>query len=390
MKTVLRLLSGILCAAALPGCSVPQFDPAKPALPATTEQLMDAGHYRRALALVARDPAPADAAAKSPTPQELARHLNLLSRVQSGLGQWDAAMELVERALTFDAMVADFHVQAANVAGREAEHAGLFKQLALAKRVKKELDDALTLDPKNADAIFGLALFEQLAPSFLGGDKEKAQALAAQLTEMDPPRGYLTQARLAHERKNPAQEEVFLKKALDAGPDSYEAQIAFATFAYQSDPVRVDEADEHACLALELDPGRAGAWQILAELAATAGCWREVDGLVNTAAQFIPDDLSPAYFAAEAMVFEDKNPTVAQSLLKRYLSQPQEGGAPSSGRARYQLALISEKQGEREEAVDLLRIALTEDPTLDEAKKALKRLDHGAKTPSPATLEKAK
>lgn len=373
MRSVLRLLPGILFAPVLAACSVPQFEPGPPG-GGTPDQLMAAGHYRRALAAITAESLPKDT-----TPQLLARHLNQLSRVQLGLGEFDTAMDLAERAIADDPSVAAFHVQAANVAGREAEHAGMFKQLALAKRVKKELDEAIALDPKNADAIYGLALFGQLAPSFLGGDKENAQKLAVELTAMDPPRGFLAQARLAHERKNPAQEEMFLKKALDAGPGSYDVQIAFATFAYKSDPVRVDEADEHACLALQLDPGRAEAWQILAELAALAGCLPEVEGLVNTAAQFDPDDLSPAYFAAAAMVLADKTPETAAALLKRYLSQPQEGGMPSSGRARYQLAMILEKQGSREEAVDLLRIALTEDPTLDEARKALKRLDRTEK-----------
>jgi thioredoxin-like negative regulator of GroEL len=83
------------------------------------------------------------------------------------------------------------------------------------------------------------------------------------------------------------------------------------------------------------------------------------------------------------MVLTGANLTMAKSLLARYLAQPQEGGMPSSGRARFQLAAILEKQGQREEAADLLRIALSEDPTLDEAKKALKRLDHAGNTEKP-------
>ncbi len=355
----------------LPACSVPQYDPAQPAAAETISELLDHGHYRRALAQLTADPITPDT-----TAAERNRHDLLLSRIELGLGQFDNALELAEKLIAIDPSNASYHVQAAAVVGEMAVHAAMFKQLGLAKRAKKELDAALAIDPKNEDAIYGLVLYDENAPSFIGGDKAAAQKLGEQLTTIDPARGYLAQASLAHDRKDAIAEEALLRKAVAADPKNYEAQIGLATFLEKAGPAHSDDADEHACLALELDPTRTDSWQILAALAAIQGCVREVDGLVATAEHFDPDDVSPYYAAAVEYLAAGKNLDAAGALLQHYLNKPQEGDRPSGGRARYQLALVSEKQGRVDQATELIRLALREDPTLDDARKDLKRLEH--------------
>lgn len=359
----------LLLATLLPACSVPQFNPAKPQPVQSLDQLIDNGHYRRALAEISAT------AAGTSTPAQAARRDFLLSRIELGFGHLDEAMQLAEKALAADPKNADFHIELAAVAAKLAEHGGLLKQIGYAKRVKKELDASIALNPKSADAVYGLMLYSNLVPSFLGGDKATAQKLAEQLTTLNAPRGYLAQASLAHDRKDAVAEETLLQKALTAGPESYEAHIAYAVFAKKSEPSRTDQADEHACEALYLDSTRVEAWRILTELAASAGCPPEVDGLISTEQRFNHDDLSPAYSAATAFISDGKNLDMAGGLLKSYLEKPQEGEAPSAGLARYQLALISEKQGHAGEALELMRLALNEDPSLDQAKKDIKRLE---------------
>jgi tetratricopeptide (TPR) repeat protein len=350
-------------------CSVPQFDPAKPQPALSIDQLIETGHYRRALAEISKMAQGASTAAQA------ARRDFLLSRIELGFGHPEESLQLAEKALAADPKNVDFHVEVAAAAGRLAEHSSLLKQIGYAKRVKKELDAAIALNPKSADAIYGLMLYSNLAPPFLGGDKAAAQRLAEQLTTIDATRGYLAQARLSHDRKDPAEEEALLQKALAVGPGSYEAHTAYAVFAEKSEPTRAEQADEHACEALYLDAYRVEAWRMLTEMAASAGCPPEVDGLIATEQRFNDDDLSPAYFAAIALIGDGKKLDMARALLKRYLEKPQEGDAPSAGLARYQLALISEKQGNAGEALELMRLALNEDPTLDQAKKDIKRLE---------------
>lgn len=395
---MLRFVSLLLAAVSSAfACSVPQFDPTRRAVVESVDALIDHGHFRRALAELSARPVSAEAvqakvgedavaeASVSGTAASgaslsgaigSARKDYLLSRIELGLGQLDEAMRLASRAVAAEPGNAAYHVQVAAVAGVTAEHAAMFKQLGLAKRAKKELDEAISLDPKNADALDGLMLYDEKAPSFIGGDKAKAQKMAEQLTAIDPARGYIAQATLAHDRNDAAAEEMLLNKAVGADPNNYEAQIALATFLKRLDPPRTDDAEEHACMALMIDPGRTEAWQLLAGLAALQGCGPEVAGLIATARSFNPEDLSPEYSAAVEYIAAGRDLDYAQRLLRDYLDKPQEGDRPSAGRARYEMALALSKQGQNDQAAFLIRLALREDPTLDEARKDLKRLEH--------------
>ena len=65
--------------------------------------------------------------------------------------------------------------------GRQAEHAGWFKAIKLAKLTRAALERAVALNPQNWDAVRDLAQYYTDAPGFLGGDHLKAEALRARL-----------------------------------------------------------------------------------------------------------------------------------------------------------------------------------------------------------------
>lgn len=65
--------------------------------------------------------------------------------------------------------------------GRQAEQAGGFTAIRLAKLTRTALERAVALNPQNWDAVRDLARYYADAPGFLGGDKRKAAALRARL-----------------------------------------------------------------------------------------------------------------------------------------------------------------------------------------------------------------
>ncbi len=326
---------------------------------------MDLGHFRQAESIL--DPL----AQANPEDANLAW---LLSRAKAGLGDLDTALNLAEKALLSDNANAAYHVQVAAVVGRMAEKASLMKQLGLAKRARKELDTALSLDPRNLDALFGLMLYYYAAPSFIGGDKQKAQQMAAVMTEVHPARGFLAQARLAKDRKDPAKEEEFYLKTIEADPRYYEAKATLSSYYLEMSKPDYANAQKYACEALAIDPGGGQAWKNLAEIVAVEQCWTELDTLVALAEERNPQDLASYYAAATALLRMDRRYDVAELYLRKYLRQPPDANEPSLGYAHWQLATILEKQGRRLEAVTEVERALAEEPFLDGAKKDLKRL----------------
>jgi len=285
------------------------------------EELADAGHYLRLKALVEplvkADPTDAKSA-------------YWLSQAEGALGNLDTALKLADQAIALDPKNARYHAQAAAACGRLAQASGLLKQLQYGRRAKKELDTALELDPNNEGALYGLALFYYAAPSMLGGDKQKAQAAAELLTKLNPVRGYLTQAKLANERKDAAAEEDYYKKAIAADPAAYEPKVKLANFYMTRD---LSAAWDLANEALTLDPGQAEAWKLLAQVDVATHCWEELRATLEQARAEVPDDLAPYYYSAVALEQSGHFFGWASDFLDLYMSSAPEGEEPTLAEA---------------------------------------------------------
>jgi tetratricopeptide (TPR) repeat protein len=245
-----------------------------------------------------------------------------LSKAEGALGNLDLSLKLAEKAVASDDQNARYHVQLAAACGRLAQTSGLLKQLGYARRAKKELDTSLQLDPANLDALYGLTLFYYAAPSFMGGDKQKALDAADAMTKINPARGYLAQARLANERKDAAAEEDFYKKSLEADPLFYEAKATLANFYLTRD---VPTAMRLAMEARDQDPGRAEAWKVLVQANIANQCWDEVRTILTNAREAVPDDLAFYYSAALALEERARFLSWASEFLDVYKSAPPEG-----------------------------------------------------------------
>ncbi len=360
-----RWLALALVTPALSACDLSHLPPARPF---SLEAAVARGQFVRAAALLT---------ARWQQDRENPDLNYQLSRALSAIGELDAALPLAEKASAANPQSADFHAQLAVIYGRQAEKASFVKQLGLARRAKKEFDAAYALDPQNIEALYGLMMFDNAAPTFLGGDKAKALQLADAMAAVDATRGLQAGAQLAHERKDAAAEEALLLKAIGPWPDyrepeAYNAGMALAAH-YQSTN-RAADAGRIACAALQADPGRIDAYRLLVEMAAAEQCWNEVEDLLRGATARVQDDLSAHYAAAVAMLRAGRRRHRAEALLRRYLAHPPEANAPSLATARWQLASLLEQTGRVDQAIAELERAVAQEPSLEEAKRDLRRL----------------
>jgi tetratricopeptide (TPR) repeat protein len=267
--------------------------PAEAGPPTTPERLIEVGHDLLAKAAL--------------TPIVEAEPSNdraawLLSKSLFGLGDLEHALVYAERAVSLDADNAAYHVQLGAVLGSLAEKASIFKQLGLARRTRKELEAAVALDPRNLEGLYGLMLYYFSAPSFMGGDKSKAAALADRIAAVDEARGWMARAAMAREQKDAAAQLDYGLRAVAADAANFDA-LSELTQYYLDRPQR-DWAlvEEHACKLLEMDPGRPDGWRALAEIHAANHCWTELDEILQISEQFNHEDLSPYYSAAAALL----------------------------------------------------------------------------------------
>ena len=329
------------------------------------EALIKAGHWKRARVLLEQryQGHPGDAPSAY-----------WLSQVKAAFGDLDAAVKLAEKAVALDSSNADYHAQLGTVCGETAERASLFARAGWAHRFKEETEKAAELNPRHLDARFALLEYYLRAPRLMGGSRQKAAAMAEEISRIDPARGYLAQARLAQEDKDAAREEAAFLKALTTASEDYEILVSVAAFYNRDTERKYNKAEKHSREAAKVDPSQASAYCSLAFALAAQERWSELDAALAESAKNVPDDFNPYYQAGEVLLDTTKDLPRAERYFRRYLGQEPEGEAPTLAHAHWRLGMVLEKEGRKPEAVSEVEAALRLSPDLGEAKKDLKRL----------------
>src|SRR5215831_4275108 len=126
------------------------------------QKLMEQGHFKRARPLIE------ERYRANPNDAET---LWMMSRIKQAFGDAKAAEGFAEKAVTANPKEARYHLQLADASGEVAMHANVLKQAGMARRIKKELDTTLSIDPKNVNGLKFLMEFYMMAPGIMGGDK---------------------------------------------------------------------------------------------------------------------------------------------------------------------------------------------------------------------------
>lgn len=258
--------------------------------------------------------------------------------------------------------------------GETAQKANMFRQISLARRVKKESEIAISIDPRHINARFLLVMFYMNAPGIMGGDKKKAHDIADEMVRLNPVEGYFAQARIAGIEKNSSGVEAAYLKAAEANAQNYQAQVAMANFYAADTQKKYDLAEKYARAALKIDATRAGAYGILAIVLGQNQRISELETLLAQSEKNVPDNLNPFYQAGRVMLLTGKEFPRAESYFRKYISQEPEAGAPNHGAAHWRLGLVLEKLGRKQEAIAEVEKAVQTQPNLEDAKKDLKRM----------------
>ncbi len=332
----------------------------------TPEALIQQKHFKRARAMAERSLAanPKDAAA-----------MVALASIEAEYKNNDAAISLASRAVALQPGNAQAHATLAEGYGQKAEgNIGMFEKMRLGRLFKKEVDQALSLDPKNAYALWGMMIFSLEAPAMMGGNKSKAVGFADRIMAVDHDRGYLAHEELAQRNHNPDKLAALLKKAVETDPHSYDALVRLAGFYVSGKSKDLAQAASLALRAVQIDKGRAETYDVLARIYAQEEKWQDLDRLMQTAERAVPDDLTPYYQAARVLLDTGKDNARAEKYFRKYLTQDAEPGNPKPAHVHWRLGLILEKEGDRAQAIKELETAVKLMPELKPATDDLKRI----------------
>ena len=261
-----------------------------------------------------------------------------LGRSYYELHDYDNAISNLEKAVQIDSKNSDYHLWLGRAYGGKADREHSF---SLAKKVKKEFEEAVTANPSNIPARRDLEEFNIEAPWIVGGNKDEAKAQVEAIAAIDPVQGHLARALYDAQvaKKQDAAESEY-QQALAAKPKNVEPYLEAANyFIKQTKP---------------------------AELKAS------IDG----AASVNPNDPRLAYYRGVYGVLSAIDPAHSEQDLKSYLaSTPDRSDWPSHAAAREWLGRLYEAQGKRAEAAEQYRAALQLDPGGKEVKTRLEHLE---------------
>jgi tetratricopeptide (TPR) repeat protein len=264
-----------------------------------------------------------------------------LCRSYYELHDYDNAIKQGERAVQLDANNSSYHQWLGRSYGEKADREHSF---SLAKKVKKEFQEAVRLDGKNIEARRDLEEYCIDAPWIAGGSKDEAKAQVEAIAAVDPVEGRLARA-------------VFDQSALK----------------------KVDLAENEYREILNAKPKRIEPYLEAVNFFGGAKKLPDMEAAIQAAAQVAPNDPRLQYYRGAAKVLEGSDYAHAEEYLKAYLaSTPERSDWPSHARAREWLGKLYEAEGKRAEAAEQYRAALQLEPGRKESQKRLSELEKGS------------
>jgi tetratricopeptide (TPR) repeat protein len=261
-----------------------------------------------------------------------------LGRSYYEIRDYDNAITAAEKSVALDAKNSAYHDWLGRIYGGKADRDRSF---SYARKVKKEFEVAVELNPSNIAARRDLEEYLVQAPWVVGGNKDEAAKQIDAIAAIDPVEGHLSRALYDEDSS----------KKMDLAEKEYREVLA-------AKPAKIDPYFE--VIAFFQKQNKPADMQIA----------------IQAAAQVSPNDPRLAYSRGVAAVLANTNLADAEKNLKSYLaSTPDRSDWPSHAAAREWLGRLYESQGKRSEAGEQYRAALQLDPGDKEAKSRLENLE---------------
>lgn len=220
------------------------------------------------------------------------------------------------------------------------EKADRDKSFLSARKVKKEFEQSIKLDPSNISARRDLEDYLLEAPWIVGGSKEEALDQVQAIEKLDPVEGHLARA-------------------------DYDVHLG-----------KNDDAAKEYAAVLDPTPQRIEVYFEIADFYGKLADGTQVDRMALEAEKINPKDPRLAYYHGEARVLMGADFGVAEQDLKSYLAAtPDRSDWPSHSAARYWLGRLYELEGKKIDAAEQYRASLQLDPGRKDAKRRLDQLE---------------
>ena len=143
---------------------------------------------------------------------------------------WKSAVNEIEKAVELEPGNSQYHLWLGRACGERAAHAFVTTAYSMAKRVVKEFQTASTLAPRDLDIRFDLLEYYLQAPGMVGGGRDKAEAEARTIADIDPQKGCFAWAAIYKKDKQWDKARAELTRATVEFPQSAAAATELADY----------------------------------------------------------------------------------------------------------------------------------------------------------------
>lgn len=260
---------------------------------------------------------------------------NLRCRVYFTLERWDEAANECDLAVHLDGGNEVDHLWLGRALGEKADNASFLSAFNLAKRARAEFEQAVSLNPRDGEALTDLGEFYSSAPGVVGGGIDKAQSLVGSLQKVDPARAHILLGRIAVSRD-------------DQGTAEREYKMATTT-------------SEHPAFA----------WMNLASFYRKRERWTEMESAVENGYRSAQHDRLAGvalYNGASVLIKGKRNLELAKKMLQEYLANYPRSEEGPAFEAYTRLAKVNAQLGDKNGAwlarTEALRLAHDYQPAL--------------------------
>ncbi|MBX9599553.1 MAG: tetratricopeptide repeat protein [Bryobacteraceae bacterium] len=283
-----------------------------------------------------------------------------LSKTKAAFGDLEGAIAAARRAVELEPRNAACRAQLGGLRLIQARY-----RMPDAVLAKPDFQAALEWDPKNAEALSGLAKI-----LFLEGDRDNAANTAARIPS--PEKAMLARLDLLELANDKPGLTALHTEAAAQFPDSFEVQWR-AAFHF-IDAGRTEAAARLARSAIRIAPDRQQGYAILVRCLILDKKFDALDALLDEAAAKVPNDGNPLFQAARELIIQSAEPARAEKYLRRFQTLPPEGFAPAPAVVWWRLGQALAQQNKIEDARKAFDAALAANPRFEAARREREKL----------------
>jgi Tfp pilus assembly protein PilF len=255
-------------------------------------------------------------------------------------GEAEKAVDCFSKAVALQPNDAAAHYLLGVSYREQAMQASMFERPSLAQKARPELERAVELDPNHVDARFALVTYYLLAPGFMGGGEDKAQAQAAEIKRRNPIEGHRAYANIyAHDSKNDLARKEYVD-AVRENPASARAHYLLGAYLMSENEKNWTASLQELETAVKLDPTYMPTYMRIGQHALRSG----------------------------------SNNARGEESLRKYLRYKPTENEPKLSAAWYSLGQLQQRQGKKADAKQSYLNALKVAPNDKDATEALKKL----------------